>query len=85
MLTFFTVKRHYCGLDARLYVDGEHQEAEISLSYNRLIVAGQAIPFSVVATPEKAEAWLSRPMGERGSFLETMQWQYSRQPQSAAA
>jgi signal transduction protein with GAF and PtsI domain len=81
MLSQFMVRRHFNKLSARLYVDLESKEAAISLIYDRLLVEDQdlsAADFEKVKTPEMAEAWLSKPIGEHGTLIETLEQRYRR-------
>ncbi len=93
MLTMFQCRRTYHKLVVSLMVDLERKDVSGTIAYDRRIVHmfdAKDAPFHEVCTPDKAEAWLSRPLGERGSFVETMEWQgrmglLSSEPQLQAA
>lgn len=93
MLTMFQCRRTYHALVVSLMVDVERKDVSGTITYDRRIVRTFDVkdaPFHEVSTPERAEAWLSRPLGERGSFVETMEWQarlglLSPEPQLQAA
>jgi hypothetical protein len=78
MLAMFQCKKTFCRLTVSLHVDVERREASGTVTYDRRIVRlidGKDVRFHEVDTPEKADAWLSRPMGERGSLVEHLEWQ----------
>jgi hypothetical protein len=80
MLTFFRVERTFYKLRASITAeltkhpkDGHKWEAQLLVTYDRRIVQNglfTAADLPSVNTPEGAEAWMSRPMGEQGSWLE---------------
>ena len=75
MLAQFRMVRQFNKLRVVLWVDCENKESSMCVSYERrLIRPDEAIPFHLTRTPELAEAWLSTPIGERGSRIETMEW-----------
>lgn len=76
MLTQFTIKRKFYKLAATLYVDLEGKNASLTVTYDRRIVALPEIHIYDVNTVEKAEKWLSRPVDERGNFIEVLEHQY---------
>ncbi|MFZ3481845.1 hypothetical protein [Sphingomonas sp. 3-13AW] len=65
-------------LSVCLCVDIADRAASGTVSYNgrimRMITERDA-PFGEVNTPEKAQAWMKRPMGERGNLMEHLEWQ----------
>ncbi len=77
MLSMFRIERTFNDLTMSLHVDATAKEATGMIVYDRRIVGMMRpadVPYADVSTPEKAEAWLSRPIGERGSLVETMEW-----------
>lgn len=77
MLASFIIKRHFCGTGITLYVDVEAKDAHLTVTHKRIIQRIETLSpadWQHVATPEKAEAWLSRPMGERGNATEYLHW-----------
>lgn len=80
MLSFFKIRRNFHKLTVSLTVDGDAKTAEVVVSYDRRIVRIEEIPFDLVSTGgkiadvAKAEAWLSRPCGERGNYVEALEW-----------
>lgn len=77
MLATFIIKRHFCGTDVKLYVDLEAKEAELTVCHKRIIKRIETLQpwdWQHVTTPEKADRWLSRPMGERGNAIEHLHW-----------
>ena len=78
MLDFFIVRKTFYGLVATVTVDVRKAEADFRATLDGRIVLDESLKhFHEVATPEKAEAWLSRDMGETGTFVETL-WQRYR-------
>jgi hypothetical protein len=75
-LANFTIRRQFNKLRATIYVDCEARTASVTLTYDRVIVRQEDISYYRVFSPETAEAWLARDAGERGSLLETLEWQY---------
>lgn len=78
MLTMFQCRRIYHKLAVSLTVDLERKDVSGMIMYDRRIVRtfdAKDAPLHEVHTPEMAEAWLSRPVGERGSFVEMLEWQ----------
>jgi len=78
MLSMFKVERTFKRLAVSLHVDAVAKEVTSMIVYDRRIVEvinPTDVPYADVSTPDKAEAWLSRPVGERGSLIETMEWQ----------
>ena len=76
MLASFTIRRTFNRLNVSLRVEREHAEATLDVTYDRLLVrVGAPVPYMDAYSPELAEAWLSRPLGERGSFVEALEWQ----------
>lgn len=78
MLTMFQCRRTFCKLTVSILVDAERREASGTVTYDRRILrllGGLDLPFHMVDTPDKAEAWLGRNIGERGSLMETLEWQ----------
>lgn len=75
MLAFFKVVRNFHKLRVSIYVDNVLNEAEILVNYDRLVVRKENIPFRDVDTPEKAEAWLSRPTGDYHTLVEFLEAQ----------
>lgn len=76
MLQYFSVKRYFNKLAVSISVDCEHAEAEINVSYDRVLKRSSGVHFHEVDTPEKAEAYLRQHVGERGSLLEALEQQY---------
>jgi len=77
MLSMFIIKRHFCGTDVKLYVDLQDKTAELTVSHKRRIKRIETVrpsDWQHVTTPEKAERWLSRPMGERDNATEYLHW-----------
>lgn len=78
MLTMFQCRSTFQKLVVSIHVDVEKKDVSGTITYDRRIVrlfdAGDA-PFHEVCTPEKADAWMRRPIGERGSLVETLEWQ----------
>lgn len=79
MLSQFTVKRHFCGVDVSIHVDCERKEASAAIKYNKRIAWLGDVAFWEVQTPEHAERFMSRPIGETGNWLEDLHWQAKRQ------
>lgn len=76
MLKFFQLESTFYQVTVRLYVDCAMREASLSVTHaRRLIRASESVPFHEVATVAAAESWMRRPMGERGNFIETLEWQ----------
>jgi len=78
MLKMFQCKSTYQKLVVSIHVDIEKKDVSGTITYDRRIVRLFDVadaPFHEVSTPEKAEAWLRRPIGERGSMVETLEWQ----------
>lgn len=80
MLTMFTMEKTFYKLVIRLYVDAKRQESSVTVTYDRYIRHTSDIPFHEVATPELAERWLAKPMGERGNLVEYMEWRCRTEP-----
>lgn len=77
MLATFIIKRHFCGTDVKLYVDLQDKTAQLTVTHKRIIQRVETLQpwdWQHVITPEKAEEWLSRPMGERGNATEYLHW-----------
>ncbi len=75
MLTQFKCESHYNQLHVTLYVECNMKDAGVALTYDRLFYGEWVVPFREVSTPELAERWMHRPIGERGNFMEDMEWQ----------
>lgn len=73
-MTFFQMRKFYNGLRATLTVDLEAKAAEVVIAYHGKIQRMETVNLWEVDTPEKANAWMSRPMGERGNFIERLEW-----------
>lgn len=76
MLANFTICRTFNKLRVTLVVDCVRKDADLALTYDRRLREQRAVPFWEVETPEKAEAYLSRPAGELGTMVETIEHQY---------
>lgn len=80
MLTFFTLRENFYDLRVSLIVDGDAKAASLTVTYNRRIVRHEELPFAdfaiggKVADLAKAQAWLHRPCGERGNFIEALEY-----------
>lgn len=72
MMAFFSLKKTFYQTRVSLYVDCEHKNASVIVTHNHVIVATADIAFHEVYDAAKAEAWLSRPCGIHGNFVETM-------------
>lgn len=83
MLAMFQLKKTFNKLSVSVWVSCEQKNASVIVTYNRVIVATQDIPFHEANTPDKANAWLARPMGERGSFVEYLEWRYRIEAQAS--
>lgn len=79
MLSQFTSKRHFSGVDVSIYVDCEAKLASAMVKYQGRIAWQGSVAFWEVQTPEHAERYMSRPMGETGSWLEDLHYQATRQ------
>ena len=76
MLAFFQIKRIFNKLQVTMTVDCEHREAEILVKYDhRIVRAAEHIPFHEVMTPELADRWFANVRNERGTFMESLEWQ----------
>lgn len=92
MFSFFQIEKTFGKASARIYSDVKRGEAHLTVVYDRRIVAiGDIVnptcqrverfgrvEYVNLLTPEGAEAFLSRDMGERGSFIEEIEWRGSR-------
>lgn len=74
MLAAFTTRSRFYKLTVTLAVDCEDKSAEMTITYDRRILRIEAVSFYDVREPALAEAYLGRPMGERGSFVEALEW-----------
>lgn len=75
MLAHFAVRRDFNKLAVVLYVDCQREEASATVTYSRRIIRlNVPVPFQDAATPEAAEGWLCRPVGECGSLLERLEY-----------
>lgn len=82
MLDQFVISRTFYTLNVRIHVDLRRKEANLYATYERrLVMVDHPVPLQDAATPERAEAFLSRHVGEHGSLLETL---YARFQKSAA-
>lgn len=80
MLASFTARRTFCKLVISLQVDCERKTADALVTYDRRIVyQGWSQPYEAVSTPEKAEAFLSRPVGQHATFVEHLEFIYRGQ------
>mgnify|MGYP001163372228 CR=1 FL=1 len=80
MLASFTVRRNFCKLVVSLHVDCASKTAEALVTYGgRIVYQGWSQPYDAVSTPEKAEAFLSRPVGQHATFVEHLEFTYRRQ------
>lgn len=78
MLAMFQCRSTYNKLVVSLHVDVEKKDVSGTITYDRRIMRMFDVkdaPFHQVCTPEKAEAWMGRTIGERGSLVETLEWQ----------
>jgi hypothetical protein len=76
MLTHFQCETTFYKLTVKLYVEVLKETAEATVIYDRLLRRTEVnVPFWEVSTPEKANAWFNRGAGERGSWVETLEWQ----------
>lgn len=76
MLDFFQMSRTFHKLRVTLYVDTRTKDAAVTITYDRRIVRlDYSTAFHYVATPELADKWFSRDMGERGNLVEFLEWQ----------
>jgi hypothetical protein len=81
MITQFKCEAHFNKLHVTLYVEcgvgrpRDEWDAGICVTYDRIIVGEYTAPFHDVNTPDKAEKWLHRAVGEYGNFVETIEWQ----------
>lgn len=76
MLSYFQIERQFYKLRANLHVDCKREEASLLVTYDRRIVPpSENIPYWQVKTPELADSWLGATIGERGSRIETLEWQ----------
>jgi hypothetical protein len=74
MLTFFQIRKNFYKLSVHIAVDCTRELADLMVTYDRIIVGQQELPYYDVSTPDKANAWLCRPCGERGNFIEYTEW-----------
>ena len=80
MLASFTVRRNFCKLVVSLHVDCTTKTADALVTYDgRIVYQGWSQPYEAVSTPEKAEAYLSRPVGQHSSLIEHLEFTYRRQ------
>lgn len=76
MLSYFQIERQFNKLRANIHVDRKCEEATLLVTYDRRIIRpAEPIQYWMVSTPELAEAWLGATIGERGSRIETLEWQ----------
>jgi hypothetical protein len=85
MLTQFTIEHTFYNLRMTLYVDTKQRNASLTVTYDRYIRHMGDIPFHEVSTPDLAEKWFSRPCGERGNFIEFMEWRCRTEPREQTA
>ena len=86
MLKFFEIERTFHDTTVRLYVEPLKRSAELTVTYERRIVARQTLgtdqhgakfgreQWFDLREPSQADSFLSRDMGEEGDFIETMEW-----------
>ena len=83
MLASFCIKRTFYKLDVSLYVDCEKQLASLMVRYDRLIMKVEdKITYADVDRPEKAEAWLGKPIHTQAGDVPLLEWleaHYKRQ------
>lgn len=76
MLAHFCVQRRFNKLHVGLHVHCSLCEASMMIIYDRIIIrSNEIVPYHLVDTPEKAEAYLGQPTGEYGNFIERLEWQ----------
>lgn len=76
MLAMFVIRKTFCKLTVTLHVDVEAKSAETIVTYDRRIKRIDTAPIWEVDTVEKAEKWMGRSFGERGSLVEYLEWGY---------
>lgn len=76
MLVQFIAERVFNKLKLRVYVDCDTHCAEVTVTYDRLYKGEWSANFAEVATPDLAERYLTKPMGEYGSLIESLEIQY---------
>lgn len=75
MLDHFQVSRHFNKLHVSMFVDVAKKEASYMVIYDRLVIrAAEPVEFHKVSTPDNAENYFSYFTGERGSFVERLEW-----------
>ena len=88
MLAHFTVKRTFYKLTVKLWVDCEKRDASITTKYDGVLKdVYQHVIFADVDSPEKAEAYLGRPIrGVDGDvpLIEWLEAYHKRRAASAA-
>lgn len=76
MLSYFQIERQFNKLRANIHVDCKREEATLLITYDRRIIRpSETVAYWMVKTPDLAEAWLGATIGERGSRIETLEWQ----------
>jgi len=80
MLASFIIRRTFCKLVVSLQVDCERKTADALVTYDgRIVYQGWSQPYDGVSTPEKADAFLSRPAGQHATFVEHLESIYRGQ------
>lgn len=75
MLSHFAIRKTFNKLIVKMFVDCDMKEASILVLYDHRIMRDESIMFHEVRDIALAEAYLSRQIGEHGSFVETLEWQ----------
>lgn len=74
MLASFVLRSTFYKMKATLRVDLEDKAADLLVTYEGRIVLMEDVRIFEVDSLDKAERWLRRDMGERGSFVEWLHW-----------
>lgn len=79
MLASFVIRRTFYETRISLVVDCDRKQADMTVTHRGRIVAMEAIRkanLPCVMTPENANRWLSREIGEHGTIIETLHHHY---------
>jgi hypothetical protein len=86
MLSMFVVKRTFYKLEVKLWVDCEKRDASITTKYAGILQdVHQHVIFADVDSPEKAEAYLGRPIRGVDGDVPLIEWLEAHHRRKSAA